>query len=121
MTQGEIVTDQRFDPISVTAHPPYNGSSHDDASSIRQRDGHWEGLPNLQRQITGETPSVQRDIPDCAMPLGQPRVIGHRATDRAATIGSNREGHEGESRKEGLLRGCQFETQGATLLSIRLR
>ena len=48
-----------------------------------------------QRAGEGGLPPVHRKTPDNTLALKQTPVVGHRATERKAAEGPNREGHEG--------------------------
>ena len=61
------------------------------AELIWHMDGQWARLPDAHRHIAGEPPLVHRKIPDHAVTFSETRVGGHRATDREATEGTNRE------------------------------
>lgn len=75
------------------AHPPHNVSSH--------INGFWAGRFTVNEShfhdprgyIAREPPTRERNIPYRTMIFNVPVMVGHRTTDREATVGINGEGH----------------------------
>jgi len=83
-----LLHEQRFDSILFTSCPPHNGSRNIDTLLVRQVDGEGTGLADTQRQVPGDTPSVQREIPEGA----RAPQTGPRGKSQDSTQGSDGRG-----------------------------
>jgi hypothetical protein len=79
----------------LPSRPPHDGFRYFDALLIRKCDGEREGFPWSHGEIAGQSPPCTREIPDRALALKWTCVIRDGALHWKATVGTNREGHEG--------------------------
>jgi hypothetical protein len=89
-----LLNRQGFQAELLAPDPAHDGSSHTDASFIRQIDSQGTRLPNLQENIAREFPPAQRNVPDSALSLEQASVVRDEAVHREALVETKREGHE---------------------------
>ena len=68
-------------------------------------------FPNPQQQIARPSPACEGEIAYGAMALKLAALVGHRAPDRNAAVGTNREGHRGLAGRP-ILGGMQIRRKG---------
>jgi hypothetical protein len=77
----------------MSPRPAHYRFRHVDALFVREGDNQREGFSWSYGQISSELPSDAGEIPDRALSLEWPSVLGDRTLHREATVERNREGH----------------------------